>query len=195
MSDHHPPHIYLDDTWYTITSSTLRHAPYLAREQAKNLVRDTLQSLVRQFEIVLAAWVILDDHYHLLLKTGRGSDLPRFFGRLHGTTSRQINVWDDAIGRQIWHNYWDTCVRTEAGYWTRLNYIHNNPVKHGYVQRWDDWAWSSLHHYLRTKGEEWVLDCWDRYPAIDYLREDEFGLHCSGESLHSRDRLGADFCS
>ena len=88
-----------------ITASTRRHGPYLASEQAKNLVRDSLRGLVQQFGITLTAWVILDDHYHLLLKTERGEGLPRFFGRLHGSTSRRINVWDDALGRQAWHNY------------------------------------------------------------------------------------------
>jgi len=47
----------------------------------------------------------------LLLKTYRGHDLSRFFGRLHGRTSFQINGWDNTSGRQIGHNYGDTCIR------------------------------------------------------------------------------------
>jgi putative transposase len=118
----------------------------------------------------------LDDHYHLLLKTRRGKDLSRFFGQLHGSTSRQINLWDVATGRQIWHNYWDTCIRTEADLWARFNYVHNNPVKHGYVRQLEDWPFSSYHYYLRTEGEEWLRDCWLRYPVIDYLEGDDFDL-------------------
>jgi putative transposase len=87
MPDHHPPHVYLDDTWYIITSATLNHAHFLASEQAKTLVRDTLKNLVLRWSFTLRAWVILDDHYHLLLKTRRGKDLSRFLGQLHGTTS------------------------------------------------------------------------------------------------------------
>jgi len=56
------------------------------------LLRDQLKELIVEFGIVLRAWVILDDHYHLLLKTRVGKDLPRFFGRLHGATSRQLNL-------------------------------------------------------------------------------------------------------
>ncbi len=176
MSDHHPPHIYLDNTWYIITATTLDHASFLVSERAKTLVRDTLESLVLEFNITLYAWVILNNHYHLLLKTWRGKDLPRFLGRLHGSTSRQINLWDVATGRQVWHNYWDTCIRTETDLWTRFNYIHNNPVKHGYVRRLEDWPFSSYRHYLKTKGEEWLRDCWLRYPATDYLEGDAFDL-------------------
>jgi putative transposase len=176
VSNHHPPHIYLDDTWYIITSATLNHAHFLAGEQAKTLVRDTLKTLILEFHFTLRAWVILNDHYHLLLKTRRGKDLSRFLGRLHGTTSRQINLWDVASGRQVWHNYWDTCIRTEADLGARFNYIHNNPVKHGYVRRWEDWPFSSYHYYLRTKGGEWLQDCWLRYPVVDYLEGDDFDL-------------------
>ena len=121
MPDHHPPHVYLDDTWYIISAATLGHAPFLASEQAKALVRDKLKGLVVTFGIHLRAWVILDNHYHLLLKTSRGKDLSRFFGQLHGSTSHQINLLDGAAGRHVWHNYWDTCIRDDVGFWTRFN--------------------------------------------------------------------------
>jgi putative transposase len=175
MSDHHPPHIYFDGTWYIVTAATLKHAPLLAGDDVKGILRDALKALVLEFRFVLLAWVILDDHYHLLLKTDRGQDLSRFFARLHGSTARQLNLRDRVTARQVWHNYWDTCIRTETGLWTRFNYIHNNPVKHGYVQEWADWAWSSYRFYLETRGEDWLLDCWRQHPVIDYVQGDDFG--------------------
>jgi putative transposase len=155
-----------------ISAANVDHAPFLSGERAKVIVRDKLKSLIVEFDVKLRAWVILNDHYHLLLKTARGKDLSRFFGQLHGSTSRQINLWDGTKGRQVWHNYWDTCVRDERGLWTRFNYIHHNPVKHGYVQAMEDWPFSSYHYYLRTKGREWLLDCWSRYPVVDSLESD-----------------------
>jgi putative transposase len=172
--DHHPPHVYLDDTWYIISASTLNHAPLLHSEQAKAWTRDKLKTLIAEFGIRLLAWVILDDHYHLLLRMHHGHDLPHFTGRLHGSVSRQINIWDAVTGHQVWHNYWDTCVRDEPGLWTRFNYIHQNPVKHGYVRKVEDWPFSSYDYYLRTKGQEWLTDCWARCPVVDYLEGDDF---------------------
>ena len=171
---HHPPHIYLDDTWYIITASTLNYTPFLSSGRAKALVRDKLKELIQEFKITLRAWVILDNHYHLLLKTYLGNDLSRFFGRLHGGTSFKINGWDNTSGRQIWHNYWDTCIRNEEGYWMRFNYIHNNPIKHGYVHNLQEWPFSSYHYYLRTEGKEWLDDCFATYPVLDYLEGDDF---------------------
>ena len=176
MSGHHPPHIFLDNTWYIITAATLDHAPFLAADRAKVLVRDRLQELVLESELTLRAWVILNDHYHLLFKAKRGKGLSRFFGQLHGSSSRQLNRWDGITGRQVWHNYWDTCIRSEVDMWQRFNYIHQNPVKHGYVERMEDWPFSSYRYYLRTKGKEWLDDCWQRYPVIDYLAGDDIDL-------------------
>ena len=48
------------------------------------------------------------------------------------------------------------------------NYIHNNPVKHGYVEKWQHWPFSSAAWYLEHKGREWVLDLWREYPVLDY---------------------------
>lgn len=96
---HHPPHIYLDDTWYIITASTLNHTPFLAEYRAKVLLRDKLKELVHKFEVSLRAWVILDNHYHLLLKIYAGQDLRHFFAQLHGGTAWQFNTWAGVRGR------------------------------------------------------------------------------------------------
>ncbi|MCG3141458.1 MAG: hypothetical protein HDKAJFGB_02743 [Anaerolineae bacterium] len=165
---HHPPHIYLDDTWYMLTGSVYRRERLLHPAGYKDLVRDQLKTLSQEFELQLAAWVILDNHYHVLLKSKVGTALSRFTARLHGRTSFEINNRDHKRGRQVWHNYWDTCMRTERDYWTRFNYIHHNPVKHGYVKQMQDWEFSSYGYYLKHKGEDWLADTWMQYPVIDF---------------------------
>jgi len=173
ISPHRPPHIYLDDTWYIITASTVNKVRYLTTTNHLQLWVEILRELIKEFSLTLNAWVVLHNHY-LLIKSRIGRDIGRFIGRLNGRTSREFNLRDNAEGRQVWYNYWDTCIRTEADYWTRFNYIHNNPVKHGYVKHLVDWEFSSYRYYLRTKGEEWLADCWQRYPVIDYLEDDDF---------------------
>jgi putative transposase len=113
---HHPPHVYLDDTWYLITSRVYDGCHLLRPEGHKKVVRDQLKALVIEFRLQLAAWVILDNHSHILAKSPVGADLSRFIGRWHGRTSFELNGLDGTRGRQVWHNYWDTCIRTEADY-------------------------------------------------------------------------------
>lgn len=59
-------------------------------------------------------------------------------------------------------------MRSEAHYYTTLNYIHNNPVKHGYASKWTDWPFSSVHWYLDVKGRKWLEDVWRSYPVLNY---------------------------
>ena len=172
---HHPPHIYLDDTWYMVTAATREKRPLLRPRGHKEIVRDHLQAMVADYGLQLAAWVTLDNHYHLLVKSRAGAELARFFQRLHGRTSFDLNGLEHARGRQVWHNYWDTCIRAEADYWTRFNYVHHNPVKHGYVVRTADWPHSSYHHYVEHKGEDWLEDAFQQYPVLDFTDpEDDF---------------------
>ena len=59
-------------------------------------------------------------------------------------------------------------MRSERHYFTTLNYIHNNPVKHGYVDKWGDWPCSSYHWYLENKGRDWLLELWHEFPVLNY---------------------------
>ena len=165
---HHPPHIYLDDTWYIITGSIFCKYPLLRPQGYKELVRDQLKRLIIEFGFQLAAWVILDNHYHILVKSHIGTDLSRFIGRLHGRVSFELNKCDGSRGRRVWDNYWDTCIRSETDYWTRFNYIHHNPVKHGYVGQMEDWQFSSYRYYLQHKGIDWLMDAFRQYPIVDF---------------------------
>lgn len=115
-----------------------------------------------------AAWCVLPNHYHVLVQIADMKSFGREIGRLHGRTSFQINREDSARGRRVWYDYEDRCMRSEAHYWTTVNYIHNNPVKHGYVRRWQEWPFSSVHAYLEAKGRDWMVDLWLSYPVLSY---------------------------
>jgi putative transposase len=52
-------------------------------------------------------------------------------------------------GRDIWQRrYWEHQIRDETDWQAYVDYIHFNPVKHGYVQRVSEWLFSSFHHYV-----------------------------------------------
>jgi putative transposase len=172
---HHPPHLFLANTWTMVTAATYRRGRFLAEPTAKDLVREGMVSLGSKLGLTIRAWVILDDHYHLLLKAPEEDTLPRFFQALHGGTSHELNTREGIRGRQVWHNYWDTCIRTDTDFWTRFNYIHWNPVKHGYVARPEEWEFSSLGKFLGSEGVAWVEGIHRRFPSEGFTdREDAF---------------------
>ena len=52
--------------------------------------------------------------------------------------------------KKIWQNrYWEHFLRDEDDYRNHIDYIHFNPVKHGYVQSPTEWPFSSFHNYVK----------------------------------------------
>ena len=89
-------------------------------------------------------------------------------GMLHGSTSFRWNAEETARGRKEWHSVSDRGMRNGDHFWATLNYIHHNPVKHGYVDRWTDWPFSSAGDYLEEVGREQAVDIWKSFPLYDY---------------------------
>jgi len=163
-----PHHVRLDNMVYFISASTFNHARYLTPVSHKILLQEELFTVASLHGITIEAWVILDNHYHLLFQLEHGQNLASFFKQLHGRTARMFNDKDRVKGRTVWYNYWDKCVNSEEDYWGKFNYLHYNPIKHGYVQRLHDWPFSSFWFYLETKGLEWLNECWRSYPIKDF---------------------------
>lgn len=59
-------------------------------------------------------------------------------------------------------------MRSERHYYATLNYVLNNAVHHGYVEKWQDWPWSNAAEYLDTVGEIQAAEIWRKYPVLDY---------------------------
>jgi putative transposase len=50
----------------------------------------------------------------------------------------------------LWqHRYWEHVITSERDFRAHVDYIHYNPVRHGYVGCPGDWQWSSFGHYVR----------------------------------------------
>ena len=59
--------------------------------------------------------------------------------------------------------YWEHAIRNDKDLARHVDYIHFNPVKHGYVSRTCDWPHSSFHNYV-ARGllpEDWGGDVRD----------------------------------
>ncbi|NEO83064.1 MAG: transposase [Spirulina sp. SIO3F2] len=192
---HRPPHPIRDQSFYLLTAACYEHQCHLYSDARRQQLLSLLFERFVDVGIELRGWVILPNHYHLLIYLGkvRSEDFsPRYqpfeeiskvLKRVHGTTSRQWNVADQTVGRTVWFAYSDRAIRSERHYYTTLNYIHYNPVKHGWANSPYDWAYSSVHWYLEEEGRAWLRDSWVRYPVKEYGKDwDDFrGL----KSLHS----------
>ncbi len=66
MLEHRPPHLFIKECWYFITAHSVGKTPILVKDAHKNIWSEVLNQLLDLFGITASAWVLLDDHYHLL---------------------------------------------------------------------------------------------------------------------------------
>jgi len=173
---HSPPHRDGEKSFYHLTAACFEHRPIIGVSPERMFDFSTrLLNVLTDVHAEVEAWCVLPNHYHVLLRSDTVLVLLQKIGRLHGATSFQWNGEDDTRGRQVWCKAADRAMRSERHYWTTMNYIHHNPVRHGYVTRWQDWPFSSAPEFLETSGNERATALWRDYPILEYGKGwDEF---------------------
>jgi putative transposase len=150
---HTPAHLLIDDAPYFITGAIYGRRRLLRDDGLKADLLLRMRRLFAACAWEFQHWVILDNHYHLLVKSRRGEDLPRIINQLHSRSASAIHQ-ATACEFPVWWNYWDYCLRDEQDYHRHLNYLLYNPVKHGYVADLKDYAFSSFQALFAQMGRE-----------------------------------------
>ena len=74
----------------------------------------------------------------------------------------------------IWQpKFWEHTIEEEDDFESHFDYIHFNPVKHGYVRCPVDWEWSSFHRWVRAGVYPKNWACGDRadVPTFDHIEK------------------------
>ena len=165
---HEPPHFHNIKGWFLITAATYEHKRYFQTDEEQAWLLSELRKELQVANISISGWVVLPNHYHLLVKCQPLSVISQPLRRVHARTARELNRREGISGRKVWYRFSDRQIRSERHYYTTLNYIHYNPTKHNYVQNPKDWTYSSLHWYEKHFGIEWLRDLWRTHPVRDY---------------------------
>ena len=301
ITKHRPPHITGDNTSQFITARCYSNIPYLGIiKDAKNHFIQKMKQYAKELKINTDAWIILNNHYHLLLNVTKGGALSEFIRKLHGAVGnfirknepdlvtvhgqvikrpetawdrRQWKRYEERIGiieelknsgpsvrdyraincailktknsgpsvrdqqesrsklryssgekrianfssrlsrnklrysnqesrsklrysilkqlqekdidlkttrlnaeiisltliksAPIWYQYINRIITSEKDYFSHFNYIHQNPVKHGYIKKPFEYKWSSIYEY----DKNYVMEAFEGYPIVDYEPE------------------------
>jgi putative transposase len=123
-----------------------------------DLLRKVLRGVQTQQPFKLIAMVVLPDHLHCIWTLPEGDcDYPTRWKKLKADFSRGLPKYGDQLcirqnkgERGIWQRrYWEHAIRNDQDWIKHMDYIHYNPVKHGYVTRVRDWPHSTFHQYVR----------------------------------------------
>ncbi len=165
---HSPPHLFREGQFH-LSAACYEHAPHIGFDLSRMTeFTQQLQEVFSGGQEKLLAWCVLPNHYHLLTETKDLRRLKRELGKLHGRAAHAWNSAERSVGRTVWHRCADRAIRSERHYWATINYIHNNPVHHGYVERWTEWPFSSAGGYINSVCREKARQIWIDYPVLDY---------------------------
>jgi putative transposase len=154
---------------FLISAACYEHRHYVgySLERMDSFSRDLLAVLATHASQTFA-WCVLPNHYRALVETPKIKQLLHELGLLHGRTSHSWNGEERTRRRKVFFRAVERTMRSERHYWATLNYVHHNPVRHGYVERWKDWPWSSATEYLAETEAEEAKRVWREYPVRDY---------------------------
>jgi len=172
---HNPPHLFIPNAKYFVTSSTLGKYPYLRSDDAKWATLHYLKKSLEYFNWELEDWVILDNHIHIMINAPEDSTtLSQLFKNFHRFTANWLSKHNiRKVREKYFHNFWDTCITYENSYFSRLHYIWYNPVKHNYVDSPEKWEFGS--YYFRYKEEMKEMNkIIESYPIYRLKIEDDF---------------------
>ncbi|MBM4043097.1 MAG: hypothetical protein FJ290_31795 [Planctomycetes bacterium] len=166
---HGPPHEDYGEGSYHLTAACYEHEHFIGHtpERMARFEADLLDLLHAHSKTVWA-WCVLPNHYHALTETGEIKTLLAALGMLHGRSSFQWNGQENTRGRQVWHRCEERAIRSERHFWATMNYVHHNPVHHGYVKRWEEWPYASARDFIQWVGREEAKRIWRAYPLLDY---------------------------
>lgn len=165
---HEPPHIERENQLYLLTAANYLHRSIMSDPGRRTMIQhEVLNGIKGIGDTRIFAWCFLPNHYHVLVEVEL-SKFREWVKHLNNWTSREWNLEDGTPGRKAWYRFSDRGIRSERHFWATVNYIHVNPVKHGYAQYINDWQWSSVHQYLAKLGYEKMERLLHEYPLAGY---------------------------
>ena len=162
--------IFEDQQPHFFTSTVINWLPIFGRQPVAQIVLDSLEFLQAHNRLTIYAYVIMENHLHLVASSDR---LSRNISNFRSYTARQIiDYFKDRNAQYILKqlNYYKLRHKTDRDYqlWQegthpefiqdeammrqKIEYIHNNPVRRGYIDDPVHWRYSSARNYVGQVG-------------------------------------------
>ena len=146
---------------FFFTLVTEKRRPLFASAEAVDVLRCAFRSVRSTRPFALDAIVVLPDHLHCIWTLPPGDAdfatrwrlIKTWFTKHYDPALRPIQngVRMRRQEQALWqHRYWEHMLRDEADFERHVEYIHYNPVKHGYVTSPLEWPHSSFRRYVEA---------------------------------------------
>ncbi len=138
---------------HVIQRGNNRQAIFASAADRQTLL-DLLEENAKKFQVAIHAYVLMDNHFHLLLTPQTAEGVPQM---MQAVGRRYVRYFNDAQGRTgtLWEGrYRSTLIQTDKYLLACMAYLDLNPVRAGLVVQAGDYAWSSYGHYAGLRSDK-----------------------------------------
>jgi len=151
-----PLRIIYDGAWYHVMNRGRQGEAIFSDVEDYQAFIDLLQESCRMWQVKIAAYCLMSNHYHLLLQTPH-SNLSRCMRHINGIYTQRYNRLHRSDGQLFRGRYKAIVVDADSYLLELVRYIHRNPVRAGMVKRAGDYRWSSHKGYIsKSKAWNWL---------------------------------------
>lgn len=165
---------------YFFTLTSFKRRPILTDEHFRFALRQAILRVKTTMPFESIAWVLLPDHLHTIWQLPEGdTNFSTRWSMIKRSVTQQCKDLlprPQNLSRQtrregtLWQRrFWEHLIRDELDLQRHIDYIHYNPVKHGYVSKVTDWPYSTFHRYVQDSiyPKHWA--------SAEDLQTDKFG--------------------
>ncbi|MFP7753879.1 REP-associated tyrosine transposase [Thermodesulfobacteriota bacterium B35] len=166
------------DQPHFLTCTVVEWLPVFTRPEAAEIIFDTWRFLQQRQGLQIFGYVLLENHLHAVTRAG---NLPAIWRNFKSYSARQLismltgravvvflkrmRFSRRAFREDRQYQFWQEgshpqAISGEEMLRQKLEYIHLNPVKRGYVDRPEHWRWSSARNYAGMEGCIEVVTSW-----------------------------------
>ena len=128
--------------------------PIVQDDADRQRLLDLWYEHARAFKVAIHAYVLMDNHFHLLLTPETDDALPKMMQAVGRSYVRYFNQRHQRSGTLWEGRYRSTLIDSERYLLACMVYIDLNPVRAGMVQQAQDFAWSSHRHCMGLRSDK-----------------------------------------
>lgn len=150
------PRLTLPDYPHHLIQRGNNRQPIFINPQDFERMLALLAEQARQWGVALHAYVLMDNHFHLLAMPTTAEALPKMMQAVGRSYVRYFNQRHNRTGTLWEGRYRSTLIESERYLLACMAYIDLNPVRAGRVAQVSDWPWSSHNHYTGLRQDKLV---------------------------------------
>ncbi|CDF57758.1 REP-associated tyrosine transposase [Thermobrachium celere] len=170
------PRYHFEGAIYHVTTRCNNKEYILENDNYKRFIIKQLKDYNKKFDYELLGYVIMNNHYHLLIRTHKDSISTIMFN-LNNVIAKFLNTALERTGHALEKRFHCNLIETDSQLFATLRYIHRNPLRANICEDVDKYLWSSHWFYKRGINSfvniDFILDMLsnDRKKAIKVYTE------------------------